>query len=81
MINYFNIMYRNLPKSPKMYRVEITHDIADYDAWKKVFDAGDELRSAAGLELRGIFTDADNPNMVGVVLATDDVDKLKAITR
>ncbi len=79
MISYFDIKYRNLPKSPRMYRVEITHDVADYDAWKKVFDAGEERRTAAGMELRGIFVDADNSTMVGVVVATDDLDQLKSM--
>ena len=31
------------------------------------------------MELRGIFIDADDLTMVGVVLATDDVDKLYAM--
>ena len=76
VITYFEIKYRRNAPSKKIYRVEITHDVEDYDTWKKVFDAGEQRRINAGMELRGIFTDADNPNMVGVVLATDDVEKL-----
>jgi len=77
VITYFDIKYRRNASSKKMYRVEITHDVEDYDTWKKVFDTGEQRRINAGLELRGIFLDADNPTMVGVVLATDNVEKLR----
>lgn len=77
VITYFDITYRTIPKSNKMYRVEIAHDVADYHSWKKVFDANEQKRNDIGLELRGIFTDADNHDHIGVVFATDDIDKLK----
>lgn len=77
VITYFDVKYRRNAPTKKMYRVEITHDVEDYETWKRVFDAGEERRINAGLELRGIFLDADNQTMVGVVLATDDVEKLR----
>ena len=78
-ITYFDLKYRNQLKSDKKYRVLVTHDVADYDAWKKVFDAGEQRRTENGFELRGIYVDSENPNMVGVFLATNDPEKTKVM--
>ncbi len=36
--------------------------VKDYDAWKPVFDQGEELRAEYGCHGHTIFRDADKPN-------------------
>ena len=76
---YFDFKFRNMDKSAKQYRVLVSHEVADYDAWKKVFDADEARRTEAGLELRAISTDADSTKMVNMMFATDDPEKTKAM--
>ena len=79
VFRYFEFKFRNMDKSAKQYRVLVSHEVADYDAWKKVFDADEARRTEAGLELRAISTDADNAKMVNMMFATDDPEKTKAM--
>jgi hypothetical protein len=76
---YFDMKYRNMEKSPKKYRVLVSHEVADYDAWKKVFDADAPRRAEASLELRALSTDADNPKMVYIMFATEDANQAKGM--
>lgn len=79
VITFFDIKYRAPGKSAKKYRISVNHEVADYDAWKKVFDADEPRRTEANLELRAISTDADNPKKVGIMFATEDPEKVKAM--
>jgi hypothetical protein len=45
----------------------VTHEVKDYTAWRKVYDADDLNRKRAGFKESGIYTDVKNPNMVSVV--------------
>ncbi len=76
---YMDIKFRNMDKSPKQYRILVSHEVADFDSWKKVFDGDESRRTEAGLELRAISTNADNPKMVNIMFATDDPEKTKAM--
>lgn len=76
---YLDMKYRAQGKSLKKYRVLVQHEVADYDAWKKVFDADEARRTEAGLELRGISINADNPKQVGLMFATEDPEKIKGM--
>lgn len=48
--------------------VFVSHEVADFAAWKKRFDAGKESRAKAGLTERYVMRDASKPNTVIVVL-------------
>ncbi len=74
---YFDIKYRASSKTDKVYRLGVTHTIEDYSKWKKAFDEDEPLRIEAGLELRAISTNADDPAIVNVMFATNDIDKAK----
>jgi len=45
----------------------ISHEVADYAAWKKSFDAGKANREKAGLSERYVMRDLDRPNFIIVV--------------
>ncbi|MFN2646603.1 MAG: hypothetical protein ABR570_16575, partial [Burkholderiales bacterium] len=47
----------------------VSHEVADFSAWKKSFDSGKEPRKKAGVTAeRYVMRDADKPNHVIVVL-------------
>lgn len=48
--------------------VIVSHEVADFSAWKKRFDAGKGNREKAGLKERYVMRDVDKPNFVIVVL-------------
>jgi hypothetical protein len=75
--HYFDVKYRATSKTEKVYRLGVTHAVADYETWRKAFDEDEPIHREAGLELRAISTNADNPGMVNVLFATNDIDKAK----
>jgi hypothetical protein len=48
--------------------VIVSHEVADFSAWKKRFDAGKSNREKAGLNERYVMRDVEKPNFVIVVL-------------
>ena len=79
VFGFYDIKFRATDVNAKQYRVMVSHEVQDYDAWKKAFDADEPRRKEAGLDLRAISTNADNPKMVNVMFATDDVEKTTAM--
>jgi hypothetical protein len=55
----------------------ISHEVADFAAWKKAFDAGKGNREKAGLTERYVMRDANKPNAVIVVFESPSVDHAK----
>ena len=55
----------------------ISHEVADFSAWKKAFDAGKGNREKAGLTERYVMRDANKPNFVIVVFESPSVDHAK----
>jgi hypothetical protein len=55
----------------------ISHEVADFSAWKKAFDAGKANRAKAGLTERYVMRDANKPNFVIVVFESASVDDAK----
>ena len=47
-----------------MQHVLIIHEVADYAAWKKVFDAAAEIRRAAGERSYQVLRYADDANRI-----------------
>jgi len=74
---YYDIKFRTSMPTNKHYRLGVSHAVEDYDRWKKVFDEDEPIRSEAELELRAISTNADDPTMVNIMFATDDIEKAK----
>jgi hypothetical protein len=58
--------------------VLLTHRVADFDAWKKVFDRGEQDRRDAGILGHHINRSANDPNQITLYLAIQDVDRATA---
>jgi hypothetical protein len=50
-----------------MARIIIQHQVADFDAWRPVYEADQPGRKAAGVTDIAILQDADDPNSVWIV--------------
>ena len=55
----------------------ISHEVSDFTAWKKGFDAAKSNRDKAGLKERYVLRDVDKPNFVTVVLESESVENAK----
>ena len=62
-----------------MGTVFLRHKVADYSAWRPVYDADAPRRAEAGLKEVGVYRDADDENMVLIVWETDDTNAFKAM--
>jgi hypothetical protein len=49
-----------------MVRLFVRHNVADYDAWRKVYDEFDEDRRSMGVTDDAVFGSVDEPNDVTV---------------
>ena len=58
-----------------MARVVINHPVADYDAWRSVYDADAPRRGAAGITNLVVLRDTDDPNSIWLV-GDGDPDKV-----
>jgi purine nucleoside permease len=47
--------------------VVITHEVKEYSAWRKVFDADESNRKLGGFKVSGVYADVKNPNMVTII--------------
>ncbi|HEX7574579.1 MAG TPA: cyclase [Bacteroidota bacterium] len=47
--------------------VIITHEVKEYASWRKVYDADETNRRAAGMKVWGVYADVKNPNMVTII--------------
>jgi hypothetical protein len=57
--------------------VIVSHEVADFAAWKKGFDAGKGNRDKAGFTARYVMRDVDKPNFVTVVLESGSLENAK----
>jgi hypothetical protein len=55
----------------------IRHYVADYPAWKAVFDEHEPTWRANGSQGGRLFRDADNPRQVLLLLAWDDLERAR----
>ncbi len=62
-----------------MATIFLRHSVADYDAWRPLYDDDVARRDTAGLTEVGVFRDASDPNSVLLVWDTDDVSGFEAM--
>lgn len=62
-----------------MATIFLRHSVADYNAWRPVYDADRPRRDEGGLREVGVFRGADDPNSVLVVWVADDVSGFQAM--
>ena len=58
--------------------VVISHEVADWAAWKTRFDGDEGARRAAGMLGHHVNRGRDNPNSLSIYFALSDVEKAKA---
>ncbi len=52
----------------------LSHKVADFDKWLAAFNAHLPMRQTSGLGGEKVFTSADNPNLVHVMLTVKDME-------
>lgn len=59
-------------------RMYVRHEVADYAAWRKVFDSIDAERPALGVTGHAVYRSVDNPNDITVWEEFKTVEAAKA---
>ncbi|HTF03853.1 MAG TPA: DUF3764 family protein [Bacteroidia bacterium] len=57
----------------------ISHEVRNYDEWKKGFDAGAPMREQAGIQIQGVHRSVDNSNSVTIISEVPNADVAKAV--
>jgi len=57
-----------------------SHEVMDFAAWKKDFDEHEPARSAAGVNLIGIYTAVSDPNHVTLIMEFPSLDAFHNFT-
>jgi quinol monooxygenase YgiN len=47
--------------------VIVTHEVKDYGAWRKGYDADESNRKQAGFKVWSVYADVNNPNMLSII--------------
>jgi len=61
-----------------MIRLFVRHEVADYDAWRREYDAFDEVRTPMGVLGDAVYRSTENPNEVTVWHDFDSVESAEA---
>ena len=59
-------------------RIFVRHEVTDYTAWRKVYDAFNATRRKLGVIGQAVYTSIDNPNDVTVTHDFSSADKARA---
>jgi len=55
------------------------HKVKDYEAWRPMFDADQELRQNAGANVASVMRSANDPNEVHFIFDIADMDAFAAV--
>ncbi|MHC4698360.1 MAG: YciI family protein [Planctomycetota bacterium] len=64
-----------------MYYLLCKHKVADYPAWRRVFDSHAEAQRESGLHLLHVLRDTADPNLLVLLFRADDLSKARAFTQ
>lgn len=67
-------------KRDPLYGVIVIHPVADFDAWKKVYDEVDGIRRDAGIVGQAVNRSLADPNLVIVYHQAESIEALRAFT-
>lgn len=59
----------------------VRHSVRDYSEFKPGYDSHESARAAAGLTEMHVLQDADDPNMVTVILKAEDLKRAEEFAR
>jgi hypothetical protein len=57
-----------------MFHLLVRHKVEDFAAWKKVFDSHAPAQREAGLSIKNIFHNADEPNEVFLLFEAETIE-------
>jgi quinol monooxygenase YgiN len=58
---------KKVPAKSGTVTVIITHEVKEYASWRKVYDADETNRRAAGMKVWGVYADMENPNLITII--------------
>lgn len=61
-----------------MFYMLIRHKVADFAKWKNIFDFHKAVQEKAGLKLKHLWRNIDNPNEAFVLMEVGDLQKAQA---
>ena len=61
-----------------MVTLMISHEVKNYDEFKKAFDQHEEIRAKAGVKILNIFNGVENKNHVTVISEVGTIEDAKA---
>ena len=61
-----------------MVRIYIRHGVADYDAWRRVYDGFADQQQAGGVRAEAVYQSIDDPNDVTVWHDFDDAEAARS---
>jgi len=56
----------------------VRHDVGEYDAWRRVYDAFASQQQAHGVRAEAVYQSVDNPNDVTVTNDFEDIETARA---
>jgi len=56
----------------------VRHKVADFAKWKKVFDSHKEAQEKAGLKVKHLWHNIDNPKELFFLMEVEDLNKAQA---
>ena len=59
-------------------RMFVRHEVSDYGAWRKVFDAFAPMQKKQGVVYKAVYQSTDDPNDVTVIHDFHSLEKVKA---
>ena len=71
-IRYFKFVNLEAEPTEITQRVMVTHEVAEFDAWKQAYDENKPARDEAGLQERALLREIGNENNVLMVFAYSD---------
>lgn len=61
-----------------MINVILSHEVKNFDDWKKEFDLEEPARLAEGATIVAVYNNVDNPNHITVISEFESTDTFKA---
>lgn len=62
-----------------MVTVILRHEVRDFAAWKKVFDADEPGRASEGVKLKGLYRSVEKPNDVTMIFEAPDPETIDVL--
>ena len=55
----------------------LTHEVKNFDEWKKGFDSHETVRQQAGVKINGVYSSVDNGNHVTIIAEFPSVEAVR----